>query len=350
MMCNHFFCIIYDCHDVTNFFFNFQFILLWNVPGWSIKGWIQVAVIPAALYSVQNLAALTAYQNLEPVTFNVLNQTKTLSAALCCYLLMGRKQSPLQILSLFILLLSALVIEKIIDLERFFGMVDESNDGKQLDTKSQTEEHSMNHWSLGVFPILLASFISGLAGAISQKNLQSNSGCGASGGKNSFLFTMELCVASILIMFVSSLVTDGNSLTTQQNHDTAFFHDWTWETFIPILTNASGGIIVGLVTKYAGSVRKGFSLIFGILLSGIAQTALDSKNMEKEQSGSILAVSKEELIGGLLAAISLWMHATNPLVPAVTKQVQTTSKSSTEDRTQTASSTTRRPRKARKED
>lgn len=325
-----------------------------------MKGWVQVAVIPAALYSVQNIAALTAYQNLEPVTFNVLNQTKTLSAALCCYLLMGRKQSPLQILSLFILLLSALVIEKIINLERLsvlfvsFEMLDNNsdNDGEQLDKNIQTEEQSMNHWSLGVFPILLASFISGLAGAISQKNLQSNSGCGASGGKNSFLFTMELCVASILILFLSSFVTNGNSLLTQQNHNSSFFHDWTWETFIPILTNASGGIIVGLVTKYAGSVRKGFSLIFGILLSGIAQTAFDSNNnnMMEKQSSSILAISKEELIGGLLAAISLWMHATNPLVPTVTKQVQTTSKSTTLSQTQPALCTTRRPRKARKED
>ena len=68
---------------------------------------------------------------------------------------------------------------------------------------------------------------------------------------------------------------------------------------IPILTNSVGGIIVGLVTKYAGSVRKGFALIFGIFISGILQA---------QDSG----VSHEQIIGGLLAGISLWMHSAYP--------------------------------------
>ena len=52
-----------------------------------------------------------AYQVLDPFTFNVLNQTKTLSARLSCYLVMGWKQSQVQILALFLLLVAALVIE-----------------------------------------------------------------------------------------------------------------------------------------------------------------------------------------------------------------------------------------------
>jgi Na+/proline symporter len=64
------------------------------------------------------------------------------------------------------------------------------------------------------------------------------------------------------------------------------------------LTNAAGGIVVGLVTKYAGSVRKGFALIFGIFISGVFQKQ----------------VSKEQWIGGLLAGVSLWMHAVHPPV------------------------------------
>ena len=50
------------------------------------------------------------------------------------------------------------------------------------------------------------------------------------------------------------------------------FHKWTPWTFIPLLTQAGGGIVVGLVTKHAGGVQKGFALIAGILLTGTITT------------------------------------------------------------------------------
>ena len=79
-----------------------------------------ISGLPAALYSIQNIVTLIAYQNLDPLTFNVLNQTKTLSAALCVYLLMGKVQSHLQIVSLGLLFLASCVIEKIIHLDELF--------------------------------------------------------------------------------------------------------------------------------------------------------------------------------------------------------------------------------------
>ena len=70
---------------------------------------------------------------------------------------------------------------------------------------------------------------------------------------------------------------------------------------IPIVTNAVGGIIVGIVTKLAGSVRKGFALIFGMLMTGVIQSTVEGGG----------AVSKEQIIGGLIATASLWLHVTN---------------------------------------
>jgi UDP-sugar transporter A1/2/3 len=81
-----------------------------------------------------------------------------------------------------------------------------------------------------------------------------------------------------------------------------FWDGWTVATWIPIVTNSIGGIIVGLVTKYAGSVKKGFALIFGIFLSGVVQALMQPE----------VGVSKEQAVGGVLAAISLWIHATHP--------------------------------------
>jgi UDP-sugar transporter A1/2/3 len=242
-----------------------------------------VAFLPAALYALQNLAALEAYQNLDSLTFNVLNQTKTLSAALCCYIVMGQKQSIIQVFSLLLLLLSALVMERLVPFDSLLS----------ADVTIEMPEWGSKHWSHGVAPILLASFISGLSGALSQKNLQSHGG-----GRNPYLFSMELCAASTLILTGSLFISpDGTRILKE-----GFWDGWTVATWIPIVTNSIGGIIVGLVTKYAGSVKKGFALIFGIFLSGVVQALMQPE----------VGVSKEQAVGGVLAAISLWIHATHP--------------------------------------
>ena len=62
--------------------------------------------------------------------------------------------------------------------------------------------------------------------------------------------------------------------------------------------------MVGLVTKYAGSVRKGFALIFGMLFTGFIQSTLDSN----------VSITKEQIVGGLVASLSLWMHSTHPYI------------------------------------
>jgi len=273
------------------------------IVGWNVKAWLTVAGIPALLYLVQNFATLIAYQNLSPLTFNVLNQTKTLSAALCCYLLMGKIQSKLQIVSLFVLFASACVIEKILPI-RFWKSKDAASPIENgVEDKDSSEElksvHHDNH-TQGIFAVLLASFISGLAGSFTQKNLQSATG-GIGGGRNSYFFTMELCVVSLSFMLMSMLRSeDGKKIRAD-----GFFHQWTPTTIIPILTNAAGGIVVGLVTKYAGSVKKGFALIFGLLLSGIIQAIMS-------EDGDGGKISMEHIVGGCLAGLSLWMHSAFP--------------------------------------
>lgn len=88
------------------------------------------------------------------------------------------------------------------------------------------------------------------------------------------------------------------------NSEKGFFDNWTPQTLIPIFTNAAGGIIVGLVTKHSGAVKKGFALIFGLLLSGILQALGSDEENE--------VVSKEQVVGGILSALSLYLHSAFP--------------------------------------
>eukprot|EP00557_Chaetoceros_sp_GSL56_P011649 CAMPEP_0176478516 /NCGR_PEP_ID=MMETSP0200_2-20121128/1229_1 /TAXON_ID=947934 /ORGANISM="Chaetoceros sp., Strain GSL56" /LENGTH=241 /DNA_ID=CAMNT_0017874461 /DNA_START=612 /DNA_END=1333 /DNA_ORIENTATION=- len=240
-----------------------------------------------------------------------------MSAALCCYLLMGKVQSNLQIVSLFILFASACVIEKIIPLDFIKTVIRtfdsngnesfaSSNNVKDSKKKQQEENASLNgkegdNHIQGALAVLLASFLSGLAGAFSQKNLQGASGS-MPGGRNSYLFTIELCAVSILFTGLSMMRSDDGARIRKNG----FFDGWTSKTIIPIITNATGGIIVGLVTKYAGTVKKGFALIFGLLISGLLQAFGEGNDNNNKYKSKI---SKEHVVGGILAAFSLWMHS-----------------------------------------
>lgn len=255
------------------------------------------------------MASLMAYQNLDALTFNVLNQTKTLSAALCCYLVMGRRQSGVQVVALMVLLLSALVMEGIVPMDKLiFGggitsksaseTIGETEEDRNLLEESNGDAPLVgeSHFWMGVIPIMVASFISGLAGALTQRSLQA-----ATGARNSYLFSMELCAATSIMVSTSLLFSpDGQRIVSE-----GFWLNWTPQTWIPIFTGASGGVLVGLVTKHAGSVRKGFALIFGMLIAALLQAAVDEQQ----------SISAAQLLGGVLAASSLYLHATNPPKP-----------------------------------
>jgi hypothetical protein len=151
--------------DVVRFSVSCLFLFLggsWNLATyqWTLSSAVVGAGIPAALYLVQNYCTLMAYQNLPPISFNVLNQSKTLSAALCCYLVMGKVQSKLQVVSLFLLLTSALVLEKIVPLNPWKGGA-KQDIGNSI-SGDETGIDAKKHFTMGVVPVLLASFISGL--------------------------------------------------------------------------------------------------------------------------------------------------------------------------------------------
>ena len=178
----------------------------WQEPlkDWSLLSAVAAAGVPAALYVVQNYCNLMANQVLPPVAFVVLNQTKTLSTAWCCFILLGQKQSDVQVLALILLVCSALVVQ--VKLPCGMSTNDDSrsnetsppdeaqNDKEEESTSDETESEesalddmeseeskalleqtdpisptgdNADEWAerqliMGVMPALCASFISGL--------------------------------------------------------------------------------------------------------------------------------------------------------------------------------------------
>ena len=211
---------------------------------------------------------------------------------------MGKVQSKMQIASLFLLFTSACVIEKLIPFKK---KIMKDNESQSIDEKSSASNNVDDEKSIhgeGVLAVLAASFISGLAGALTQKSLQINH---LGVGRNSYLFSMEIGMASLIIMCLSLISSnDGKRIRSE-----GFFNNWTPQTLLPIVTNAAGAILVGLVIKYSGAVKKGFALIFGLIMSGLLQACFS-----KDDKDAKLTV--EQVVGGLLAAVSLWMYNSFP--------------------------------------
>ena len=89
----------------------------------------------------------------------------------------------------------------------------------------------------------------------------------------------------------------------------SLFSNWTPYTLIPVVTNACGGLVVGLVTKYAGGVRKGFALIAGIVITGLAQYLVDGKEL-----------GTKTLYGVLLVSAAIYLHASFPPRPVAAEK------------------------------
>lgn len=195
----------------------------WSVVGqqWSPLSTLLGAGIPAVLYAIQNYCSLMAYQHLPPISYNVLNQTKTLSAAVFCYFLLSKPQSLMQIVSLFVLLGSALIIEKVLPIP-FRKQQTREDLSRKLENRVQETEFIM-----GVAPVLLASMISGLAGALCQKALQDFD-------RDPYFFSMEISICSALVLLSSLLV--GNP-DAEKISDLGVGHGWTKKTWIPLLTS-----------------------------------------------------------------------------------------------------------------
>ena len=216
------------------------------LKAWTLRRSLAAAALPAMGYALQNWLSQLGYRNLDSLTFNLLNQTKTLFAALCLYLVMGKKQSPWQLVALSLLLAAALLLNSCNDSSSSSSSSSGGGGGGGEKTASETRL-----W-LGVLPVLGAAFLSGLGGAATQRTLQRS-------GYNASLLSLELAVYGVLTLLVTLGCGLGGSgaaaaaaATGGDSWRQTFFRGWTRWTWLPVLSQAAGGVIVGQVCSGCG--------------------------------------------------------------------------------------------------
>ncbi|KAK9678613.1 hypothetical protein RND81_11G223000 [Saponaria officinalis] len=216
---------------------------------WSIVSALTFSGLPAAIYALQNSLLQISYKNLDSLTFSMLNQTKLLFTAFFGFVILRQKQSIQQIGALFLLIVAAVLLS--------------IGEGTRKGSKSKDPEEVLFY---GIIPVLIASVLSGLASALCQWASQVKK-------HSSYLMTMEMSFfGSVCLLASLSKSPDGDAMRSH-----GFFHGWTFLTLIPVIANALGGILVGLVTTYAGGVRKGFVIVSALLVTALLQFIFDGK-------------------------------------------------------------------------
>eukprot|EP01084_Bolivina_argentea_P055341 101472_1 len=232
---------------------------LFNVfSSWTYESSLRIALIPAIVYCIQNVLAFYAFLQLDPVTYALINQSKMIFAALFLKLILNKTPTIRQMIALSILFISSIML----------SLDTINNTNKSLDSIDKNK-------SYGLICIIIASIMSGLAGTLTQKALQSEKL-----PRNSILFSIELAFYGVIFscfrLYFESIfdIFDGTLIAKN-----GFFHHLETTVLIPITTNAIGGIGCGLITKYTSVIYKSYATICGILLNGIFRLFLYSTPM-----------------------------------------------------------------------
>ncbi|CAI5973340.1 unnamed protein product [Closterium sp. NIES-64] len=221
---------------------------LWR--SWRIKEFLQGSMVPAFVYTVQNVLINIAYRHLHPVTFAMLSQTKLLFTALFNFIFLRQKQSVRQVLALLAMLVAAVLlsIADHVQLSLWGGKGAGEGGGERKGGSGGLTESLAASVVFGVVPMLAASVTSGFGSMYCQWISQVK-------GRSSYLMTIEMSSFSFCLL-LASLLLFPSSHDAVRMRQLGFFHAWTLLSTVPILTNALAGILVGVVVQVSGGLKK----------------------------------------------------------------------------------------------
>uniref|UniRef100_A0A0G4IDU3 EamA domain-containing protein n=1 Tax=Chromera velia CCMP2878 TaxID=1169474 RepID=A0A0G4IDU3_9ALVE len=228
--------------------------------------------IPAVLYLGQNNLQYIAVGHLSAAAFTITYQSKTLWAAVLSFFLLGRTLNSNKWVGLACLSLGVGLVQVSVA----------SGGGRE----SKVEGHSGQNHFLGFVTILLAGLLSAGAGVSFEKFLK--------GVKISlWARNVQLAFYSVLTAVIP-LVLSGQLGTVLSQ---GFFHGYTTWTWVCILMNSFGGLLVGVVIRYADAITKDVALGASVLVSSIASIGLFG-----------FSVTPMFVLGGVLVVVAVLIY------------------------------------------
>ena len=212
---------------------------------------------PSLLYVLQNNLLFLGAKMMSPVAYVVCCQAKLLSTAVMSQLLLGVKLSRAQYASLCLLAAGVMMIQ--------------SEDAQQERLESSRK---MSGSGLGVFYVLLASWLSGTAGVILEKIFKSARPATSMNIITHSLWTrnVQLSVISIPLATIAVLINHKFPFRT-------FFAGYDCFVWSIVGLQAAGGIITAYVMKFANSVVKCLAVAISICLCALYALVVEGSDM-----------------------------------------------------------------------
>ncbi|XP_052586826.1 UDP-N-acetylglucosamine transporter isoform X1 [Peromyscus californicus insignis] len=196
--------------------------------------------IPSGIYTLQNNLLYVALSNLDAATYQVTYQLKILTTALFSVSMLGKKLGVYQWLSLVILMAGVAFVQWPSDSQAL--------DSKELSTGSQF---------VGLMAVLTACFSSGFAGVYFEKILKETK-------QSVWIRNIQLGFFGSIFGLMGVYVYDGELVSKN-----GFFQGYSQLTWIVVILQALGGLVIAAVIKYADNILKGFATSLSIILSTI---------------------------------------------------------------------------------
>uniref|UniRef100_A0A8D8W6M8 UDP-galactose/UDP-N-acetylglucosamine transporter srf-3 n=1 Tax=Cacopsylla melanoneura TaxID=428564 RepID=A0A8D8W6M8_9HEMI len=227
--------------------------------------------VPALLYVVQNNLLYLSASNLDAATSQVTYQLKILTTAVFAIILLKKKITISQWISLVILVVGVVLVQL-------------SNVVEKVRPADFVENRL-----LGFGATILACLLSGLAGVYFEMILKGSD-------VSIWMRNVQLSLLSLPCALVTCLISDSEKI-----FEHGFFYNYTLFIVFLVLLNASGGLIVAVVVKYADNILKGFATSLAIVLACIFQVYLFD-----------FVITLQFILGAALVMSSVFLYSRKP--------------------------------------
>ncbi|XP_036409520.1 UDP-N-acetylglucosamine transporter-like isoform X2 [Megalops cyprinoides] len=197
--------------------------------------------IPSGIYTLQNNLLYVALSNLDAATYQVTYQLKILTTALFSVSMLGRRLSMYQWLSLLILMIGVVFVQW----------------PSESPAASGPEQQSAGSQLVGVLAVLAACCSSGFAGVYFEKILKETK-------QSVWVRNIQLGLFGLVFGLMGMFVYDGKRVM-----ESGMFQGYNRITWIVVVLQALGGLVVAAVIKYADNILKSFTTSISIILSTI---------------------------------------------------------------------------------
>ncbi|KAF9581609.1 hypothetical protein BGW38_001315 [Lunasporangiospora selenospora] len=280
---------------------------IWDQPRELLK-----MLVPSGLYALQNNLLYVALSNLEAATFQVTYQMKILSTAMFSVLMLNRRLSRQKWLALCLLMVGVtlvqlqnvgsasvhqddldegddLAIDEDDALEGIGSSMGFDNEAAaQGDPASIIEDEALitsQNPVVGLMAVSAACVSSGFAGCYFEKMIKGSD-------VDMWVRNIQLGVSGSLFSFLAMFYDHQRIL------EGGLLQGYTTTTWMVVVNQALGGLLVAVVVKYADNILKGFATSLSIIVSGVISVYFfDFEPSVQFQAGALVVILATWLYG-----------------------------------------------------